>query len=102
MNLKKSKNHQVKRQIGMVVSVQQANKGEKHARKSFRLDSFCYGIGFSRNCTRSSASSYLWSSCSVLGLDIVGSVVGLVKQLGAEGLVGLVAVWVLWGIYSKK
>ena len=37
-----------------------------------------------------------------LGLDIVGSVVGLVKQLGAEGLVGLVAVWVRWGIYSKK
>ena len=37
-----------------------------------------------------------------LGLDIVGSVVGLVKQLGAEGLVGLVAVWVLCGIYSKK
>ena len=37
-----------------------------------------------------------------LGLDIVGSVVGWVKQLGAEGLVGLVAVWVLWGIYSKK
>ena len=37
-----------------------------------------------------------------LGLDTVGSVVGLVKQLGAEGLVGLVAVWVLWGIYSKK
>ena len=37
-----------------------------------------------------------------LGLDIVGSVVGLVKQLGAEGIVGLVAVWVLWGIYSKK
>ena len=37
-----------------------------------------------------------------LGLDIVGSVVGLVNQLGAEGLVGFVAVWVLWGIYSKK
>ena len=36
-----------------------------------------------------------------LGLDVVGSVVGLVKQLGSEGLVGLVAVWVLWGIYSK-
>ena len=37
-----------------------------------------------------------------LGLDIVGSVVGLVKQLGAEGLVGLVAVWVLYSIYTKK
>ena len=37
-----------------------------------------------------------------LGLDIVGAVVALVKQFGSEGLVGLVAVWVLWGIYSKK
>ena len=37
-----------------------------------------------------------------LGLDIVGSVLALVKQLGAEGLVGLAAIWGLWGIYSKK
>ena len=37
-----------------------------------------------------------------LGLDIVGSVVALVIQFGSEGLVGLVAVWVLWGIYEKK
>ena len=37
-----------------------------------------------------------------IGLDIVGSVVGIVKSLGSEGLVGLVAVWVLWGIYTKK
>ena len=37
-----------------------------------------------------------------LGIDVVGSVTALVKELGAEGLVGLVAVWVLWGIYSKK
>ena len=36
-----------------------------------------------------------------IGLDVIGSVVGLVKQLGSEGLVGLVAIWVLWGIYSK-
>ena len=36
-----------------------------------------------------------------LGLDVVGSVVDLVKSLGSEGLVGLVAIWVLWGIYSK-
>ena len=37
-----------------------------------------------------------------LGLDLVGSVVALVSKLGSEGLVGLVAIWVLWGIYSKK
>jgi len=36
-----------------------------------------------------------------LGLDVVGSVVSLVKALGSEGLVGLVAIWVLWGIYKK-
>ena len=36
-----------------------------------------------------------------IGLDVMGSVVGLVKSLGSEGLVGLVAIWVLWGIYSK-
>jgi len=37
-----------------------------------------------------------------LGMDIVGSVVQIVKQLGSEGLIGLVAIWVLWGIYTKK
>jgi|TARA_Y100000310_G_scaffold228751_1_gene231046 hypothetical protein len=37
-----------------------------------------------------------------IGLDVVGSVVALVKSLGSEGLVGLAAIWVLWGIYSKK
>ena len=36
-----------------------------------------------------------------LGIDVIGSVTDLVKQLGSEGLVGLVAIWVLWGIYSK-
>ena len=35
-------------------------------------------------------------------VDVIGSVVGLVKQLGSEGLVGLAAIWVLWGIYDKK
>ena len=34
-------------------------------------------------------------------MDVVGSVVGLVKELGSEGLVGLGAIWVLWGIYQK-
>ena len=37
-----------------------------------------------------------------IGIDVIGSVVGLVKQLGGEGLVGLAAIWVLWVIYSKN
>ena len=37
-----------------------------------------------------------------IGIDVIGSVTDLVKALGSEGLVGLVAVWVLWGIYSQK
>ena len=37
-----------------------------------------------------------------IGLDVVGSVVSLVAKLGGEGLVGLAAIWVLWGIYAKK
>ena len=36
-----------------------------------------------------------------IGIDVIGAVTGVVKSLGSEGLVGLVAVWVLWGIYSK-
>jgi|TARA_B100001079_G_C16234301_1_gene436109 hypothetical protein len=36
-----------------------------------------------------------------IGIDVVGSVLTLVKQLGSEGLIGLVAVWVLWSIYKK-
>ena len=36
-----------------------------------------------------------------IGLDVIGSVVAIVKELGSEGLVGLVAIWVLLGIYSK-
>lgn len=35
-------------------------------------------------------------------IDILGNVISFVKVLGAEGLVGLVALWILWGIYSKK
>ena len=37
-----------------------------------------------------------------IGIDVIGSVTSLVKSLGSEGLVGLVAVWVLWGIYTNK
>lgn len=35
-------------------------------------------------------------------VDVVGSIVDITKQLGSEGLVGLVAVWVLAHVMSKK
>jgi len=37
-----------------------------------------------------------------LQVDVVGSVVEVTNQLGSEGLVGLVAVWVLAHVISKK
>jgi hypothetical protein len=35
-------------------------------------------------------------------IDVVGSVVDVTNQLGSEGLVGLVAVWVLVALFSRK
>ena len=35
-------------------------------------------------------------------IDILGNVISFVKALGGEGLVGLIALWILWGIYDKK
>ena len=35
-------------------------------------------------------------------VDVIGSVTAIVKGLGSEGLVGLVAVWVLYNIWKQK
>jgi len=35
-------------------------------------------------------------------VGVIGNVTDIIKGLSAEGLVGLVAVWVLYHIYSKK
>ena len=35
-------------------------------------------------------------------VDVIGSVTAIVKGLGAEGVVGLVAVWVLYSIWKNK
>ena len=37
-----------------------------------------------------------------IGLDMVGAVLALVSKFGGEGIVGLIALWILWGIYDKK
>ena len=35
-------------------------------------------------------------------VDVIGSVVEVTNQLGSEGLVGLVAVWVLVALFGRK
>ena len=42
------------------------------------------------------------SSAPFFPVDVVGNVVELTKQLGSEGLVGLVAVWVLASIFNRQ
>jgi|TARA_R110000824_G_scaffold252068_4_gene440716 hypothetical protein len=35
-------------------------------------------------------------------VDVIGNVIAVTKSLGSEGLVGLVAVWVLASIFSRQ
>ena len=37
-----------------------------------------------------------------LPVDVLGSVVGFVSALGSEGLVGLIALGILWWVYNKR
>jgi hypothetical protein len=36
-----------------------------------------------------------------LGGDVIGTVIGIVAQLGSAGLVGLIAAVLLWKLFSK-
>lgn len=42
------------------------------------------------------------TSAAFFPVDVVGNVVSITKTLGSEGLVGLVAAWVLLTILSRK
>lgn len=35
-------------------------------------------------------------------VDVIGNVTGIIKGLGSEGLVGLIALWVLYSIWQKR
>jgi len=35
-------------------------------------------------------------------VDVIANVTAIVKGLGSEGLVGLIAIWVLYNIWQKK
>jgi hypothetical protein len=36
-----------------------------------------------------------------LGGDVIGTIIGIVSQLGAAGLVGLISAAVLWKLFNK-
>ncbi|MBT7120973.1 MAG: hypothetical protein HN895_04100, partial [Nitrosomonadales bacterium] len=43
------------------------------------------------------------SSVPFLGsTDVIGNVSGILAQLGSEGLIGLVALWVLYSIWKSR
>jgi hypothetical protein len=42
------------------------------------------------------------SSVPFMPVDLVGSIVNVTNQLGSEGLIGLVAVWVLASLYKRS
>jgi len=42
------------------------------------------------------------ASVAFFPVDVVGNVLAVTKTLGAEGLVGLVAIWVLAAIFNRK
>jgi hypothetical protein len=42
------------------------------------------------------------SNVAFFPVDVVGNVVALTKTLGSEGLVGLVAIWVLISLFNRN
>jgi hypothetical protein len=42
------------------------------------------------------------SNVAFFPVDVVGNVVALTKSLGSEGLVGLVAIWVLVSLFNRN
>ena len=35
-------------------------------------------------------------------LDVVANIIAIVNQIGSQGLVGLVALWILYWVFTKK
>ena len=59
-------------------------------------------LGISLLCLAIIAGLLFGPSAPFFPVDVVGNVVAVTKQLGSEGLVGLVAVWVLASIYQRQ
>ena len=59
-------------------------------------------VGLSLICTGVVLQVLFGAAIPFVGVDIIGSVVGVTNQLGSEGLVGLVAIGVLAAIYGRN
>ena len=59
-------------------------------------------VGLSLICTGVVLQVLFGAAIPFVGVDIIGSVGGVTNQLGSEGLVGLVAIWVLAAIYGRN
>ena len=59
-------------------------------------------FGLSLICTGVVLQVLFGAAVPFLGIDVVGSVINITNQLGSQGLIGLVAIWVLASIYGKE
>ena len=59
-------------------------------------------LGISLLCLAIIAGLLFGTGAPFFPVDVTGNVVALTKQLGSEGLVGLVAVWVLASIFNRQ
>ena len=59
-------------------------------------------FGITLLCLAVIAGVLFGSAAPFFPTDVIGNVIGIVKQLGSEGLVGLVAVWMLASIFQRQ
>ena len=61
-----------------------------------------FRLGSSNSCTCSVLQVLFGASVPFVGGDVVANVIQLVTALGSQGLVGLVAVGVLFWVFNRK
>jgi len=59
-------------------------------------------LGISLLCLAVIAGLLFGPTAPFFPVDVVGNIVAVTNQLGSEGLVGLVAVWVLASIFQRQ
>ena len=62
----------------------------------------CTELGLSLLCLAIIVGLLLGPGQPFFPVDVLGNVMAVTKQLGSEGLVGLVAIWVLYGIFNRQ